>query len=126
MSRPQPCVNVGDLGNRVYLYSDRKKITSQESLPLCVKKFTGGQLRASFYKVKLAEVYLVPKGLGDLPEHDFFPPADDEELVQADNNIQSDIAKPVPTHNSQDEVPITFTHSVPVFEDPIIDTSPDD
>ena len=123
---PKPCVNVGDL---VYLYSDRNK-SQALSRYLVVSldgdwKFTGGQLRASSYKVKLAEVYLVPMGLRNLPLHDLLPSEDDEVLIEDDNNIQSDIVQPASTNNSHDEVSITFMHSVPEFEEPIIDTPPD-
>ena len=53
------------------------------------------------------------------------PSEDDEELIEADNNIQSDIVQPASTNNSHDEVPITFMHSVPEFGELIIDTPPD-
>ena len=53
------------------------------------------------------------------------PSEGDKELIEEDNNIQSDIVLPASTNNSHDEVPITFTHSVPEFEEPIIDTPPD-
>ena len=130
INRPKPCVNVGNL---VYLYSDRNKskarshylVVSLDGDWCFIKKFTGGQLRASSYKVKLAEVYLVPKELRDLPLHDLLPSEDDKVLIEDDNNIQSDIVQPASTNNSHDGMPITFTHSVPEFEEPIIDTPPD-
>lgn len=58
-------VSVGDL---VYLFSDRDKlharnrylVTSIEGQWCFVKKFVGNQLRASSYKVKFDECYLVP------------------------------------------------------------------
>ena len=116
----------------MYLNSDRNKsearsrylVVSLESNWCFIKKLTGGQLRASSYKVKLAEVYLIPKGLRGLLLHDLLPSEDDEVLIEDDNNIQSDIVQPASTNNSYDEVPSTFTHSIPEFEEPIIDTSP--
>ena len=114
----------------MYLYSDRNKsqarsrylVVSLESDWCFIKKFTGGQLRASSYKVKLAEVFLIPKALRDLPLRDFLPSEDDEEMIEADNNIQSDIVEPASTNSSHGKVPITFTHSVPDLEEIFIDT----
>ena len=60
-----PQIHVGDL---VYLLSDRDKLRARDryivtevSDPWCrIKKFTGSQLRATSYKVKLCECYVIP------------------------------------------------------------------
>ena len=62
---PPPPIRVGDL---VYLISDRSKLRARERYsvtevnnPWChIKKFTGSQLRATSYKVKLSECYVLP------------------------------------------------------------------
>ncbi|PFX22438.1 hypothetical protein AWC38_SpisGene13038 [Stylophora pistillata] len=65
LAPPEPQIKVGDL---VYLVSDRNKLHARNRYlvteindPWCfVKKFSGCQLRASSYKVKLSECYVVP------------------------------------------------------------------
>jgi len=130
VDRPPPSVSVGDL---VYLYSDRNKsqarsrylVVSLDGEWCFIKKFTGGQLRASSYKVKLAEIYLVPKGLRDLPVNEHLPSDDDEEMVQAYHpNKTRDTDLPAPTYNSCDEAPTTFPHCVSLPEEPVSDTIP--
>ena len=62
---PSPPLQVGDL---VYLYSDRDKSRARDRYIVIsldgewcfVKKFSGSQLRAASYKVKQAECYVVP------------------------------------------------------------------
>ncbi|VDH94003.1 Hypothetical predicted protein [Mytilus galloprovincialis] len=62
--RPTPDINIGDL---VYLYTDRSKTQSRDRYLVVardgewcfIKKFSGNQLRASSYKVKLSECYKV-------------------------------------------------------------------
>lgn len=64
----EPTVNVGDL---VYLYSDRSKLQARSRYlvtsvdhPWCyIRKFIGSQLRKTSYKVKLSECYRVPQAL---------------------------------------------------------------
>ena len=61
---PVPTIQVGDL---VYIVSDRSKsqardrylVTSIDNNWCYIRKFSGSQLRASSYKVKLSEIYLV-------------------------------------------------------------------
>ena len=61
---PVPTIQVGDL---VYIVSDRSKsqardrylVTSIDNNWCYIRKFSGSQLRASSYKVKLSEMYLV-------------------------------------------------------------------
>ena len=61
---PVPTIQVGDL---VYIVSDRSKsqardrylVTSIDNNWCYIRKFSGSQLRASSYKVKLSECYLV-------------------------------------------------------------------
>ncbi|CAG2200750.1 unnamed protein product [Mytilus edulis] len=62
--RPTPDITIGDL---VYLYTDRSKTQSRDRYLVVardgewcfIKKFSGNQLRASSYKVKLSECYKV-------------------------------------------------------------------
>ncbi|CAC5420676.1 unnamed protein product [Mytilus coruscus] len=62
--RPIPDISIGDL---VYLYTDRSKTQSRDRYLVVardgewcfIKKFSGNQLRASSYKVKLSECYKV-------------------------------------------------------------------
>jgi len=84
-------ISVGDL---VYLYSDRDKsrarnryiVVSIDGDWCFVKKFTGNQLRASSYKVKFSECYLIQSDIsycqpkvpdaydsGEEEEEDYFP-----------------------------------------------------
>ena len=67
---PSLSLNVGDL---VYLYSDKDKSRARSRYLIVTvdgewcyikKKFTGNQLRANSYKVKLKECYKVPSDLG--------------------------------------------------------------
>lgn len=68
--RPTPLIDVGDL---VYLHSDRNKSRSRDRYlvvavepPFCdIKKFIGSQLRSSSYHVKLSECFKVPSDLAD-------------------------------------------------------------
>ena len=61
---PVPTIRVSDL---VYIVSDRSKsqardrylVTSIDNNWCYIRKFSGSQLRASSYKVKLSEIYLV-------------------------------------------------------------------
>ena len=63
-----PVINVGDI---VYLYSDRNKlhgrsrylVVSCEDIWLRIRKFVGNTLRASSYKVKATECYKVPSNI---------------------------------------------------------------
>ena len=65
-----PKVNIGDL---VHLYCDKNKhhprerylVTGVDGQWIQIRKFTGSQLRALPYKVKLTEVYKVPSQLSD-------------------------------------------------------------
>ena len=68
--RPTPVIDVGDL---VYLHSDRNKSRARDRYlvvaidpPFCdIKKFIGSQLRSSSYRVKLTECFKVPSDLAD-------------------------------------------------------------
>ena len=68
--RPTPLIDVGDL---VYLHSDRNKSRARDRYlvvaidpPFCdIKKFIGSQLRSSSYHVKLTECFKVPSDLAD-------------------------------------------------------------
>ena len=81
---PSPSLRVGDL---VYLYRDRDKnkardryiIVSVDGVWCYIRKFTGSQLRASSYKVKLCECYKVPSFKPDLvtPKNDMEEEIDD-------------------------------------------------
>ena len=68
--RPTPVIDVGDL---VYLHSDRNKSRARDRYlvvaidpPFCdIKKFIRSQLRSSSYRVKLTECFKVPSDLAD-------------------------------------------------------------
>ena len=68
--RPTPLIDVGDL---VYLHSDRNKSRARDRYlvvaidpPFCdIKKFIGSQLRSSSYRVRLTECFKVPSDLAD-------------------------------------------------------------
>ena len=68
--RPPPLIDVGDL---VYLHSDRNKSRARDRYlvvsvdpPFCnIKKFVGSQLRSSSYRVKLSECFRVPVTTSD-------------------------------------------------------------
>jgi len=98
-SAPQPPqIHVGDL---VYLISERNKLRARDRYivtevnnPWChIKKFTGSQLRATSYKVKLCECYLIPKLSSK-------PCRQDEEIDEHDAPVTAD-ESPVP----QDPLP---------------------
>ena len=67
---PSPLIDVGDL---VYLHSDRNKSRARDRYlvvaidpPFCdIKKFIGSQLRSSSYRPKLTECFKVPSDLAD-------------------------------------------------------------
>ena len=67
---PTPLIDVGDL---VYLHSDRNKSRARDRYLVVaidprfcdIKKFIGSQLRSSPYRVKLTECFKVPSDLAD-------------------------------------------------------------
>ena len=84
---PVPPLQVGDL---VYVKSDRDKsrtsdryiIVSIEGEWCFIKKFSGSQLRATSYKVKLAECYTVPHTLPPPSYQSVVPTLDEDECVE--------------------------------------------
>lgn len=95
-SRPQapiPPLQVGDL---VYVKSDRDKsrtcdrfiIVSIDSEWCFIKKFSGSQLRATSYKVKLAECYAVPHTLPPPSYQPVVPTLDDDECEEIAEQTQ--------------------------------------
>lgn len=88
-SRPSPDIKVGDL---VYLYCDGSKhesrnryiVTSINGEWCFIKKFSGKQLRASSYKVKLSECFLVSNTITDNVKLSEFPCDKDDN----DNDIE--------------------------------------
>ena len=85
---PVPSLQVGDL---VYVKSDRDKsyardryiIVSRIDGEWCfIKKFSGSQLRATSYKMKLAECYAVPNTLPPPSYHSVVPTLDDDECEE--------------------------------------------
>ena len=89
-SRPQapiPPLQVGDL---VYVKSDRDKSRARDRYIIVsidgewcfIKKFSGSQLRATSYKVKLAECYAVPHTLPPPSYQSVVPTLDDDECEE--------------------------------------------
>ena len=76
-----------DVGDIVYLYSDRDKsrarsrylVVSVDGEWCFVKKFSGNQLRSSSYKVKREECYLVPNDFSSLSHHHITTKSTDDE-----------------------------------------------
>lgn len=93
-ARQSPTVKVGDL---VYLYSDRSKnqarsryiVVSINGEWCCVKKFSGNQLRATSYKVKLSECYQVAsQTTSDRPKTiDLNNSSDEDEFGYLDESV---------------------------------------
>ena len=83
---PVPPLQVGDL---VYVKSDRDKSRARDRYIIVtgsiggkwcfIKKFSGLQLRATSYKVKLAECYAVPHTLPPPSYHSVVPTLDNDE-----------------------------------------------
>lgn len=75
------------IGNLVYLYCDRDKSKARSRYIITaiggdwcyIKKFTGRQIRASSYKVKLTECYRVPCEIQDLKPYLSLPDDEDSE-----------------------------------------------
>ena len=97
---PKPQIQVGDL---VYLIADRDKLRTRDRYivtevndPWCyIKKFTGSQLRATSYKVKLCECYSVPA-----------PPTSSHTQV-THNDVDEDLVAADPTAASEEPLPPT-------------------
>ena len=99
---PPTTVNVGDL---VYLVTDRDKTKSRSRYlvvsvdnPWClVKKFSGNQLRALSYRVKISECLLVPNQSTSKTPHVY---------RHTDSSDEDDEDSPYNTH----DVPPVLTH----------------
>ena len=84
---PLTPLQVGDL---VYVKSDRDKSRTRDRYIIVsidgewcfIKKFSGSQLRATSYKVKLAECYAVPNILPPPSYHSVVPTFDDDECQE--------------------------------------------
>ena len=84
--RPQAHVPPLQVGDLIYVKSDRDKsrtrncyiIVSIDGEWCFIKKFSGSQLRATSYKVKLAECYAVPHTLPPPSYHSVVPTLDDD------------------------------------------------
>ena len=84
---PIPPLQVGDL---VYVKSHRDKSLAHDRYiivsidgELCfIKKFSGSKLRATSYKVKLAECFTVPNTRPPPPYHSVVPTLDDDECEE--------------------------------------------
>ena len=90
---PSPVIAVGDL---VYLYSERDKhhprcrylVTGVDGMWLQIRKFTGSQLRALSYKVRLQDVYKVPSQVKTSDRTKYFENDHEEhQLSQTDKTI---------------------------------------
>ena len=119
---PTPQLEVGDL---VYLYSDRDKtrardrylVSSVEGAWCNIRKFRGSQLRSASYRVKKSECYRVPSHWEHTSMHRMPPPPDDTAHEDDDIYLQPAPRPPDPPHiptelstpadDSSDIVPIT-------------------
>ena len=89
-----------DIGDNVYLYSDRDKsqprsrylVVSVDGEWCFVKKFNGNQLRSSSYKVEREECYLVPNDFSSLSHRHITTESTDDE----DDDIQYTKSAPPP------------------------------
>ncbi|VDI14922.1 Hypothetical predicted protein [Mytilus galloprovincialis] len=92
--RPTPDINIGDL---VYLYTDRSKTQSRDRYLVVahdgewcfIKKFSGNQLRASSYKVKLSECYKVLNTVSAQQNPRYSPNVYNQESDSDDHNEDS-------------------------------------
>ena len=132
--RNPPTLNIGDL---VYLYSDRNKSQARHRYLIVgvdgewcfVKKFTGNQLRANSYKVKLCECYRVPQHVRDMPTTQHHASDDEEDMCpisHTDTNIpSSDIMS---SASNIPEIPILIgeiDYSLPEQSPNLDNTSPE-
>ena len=129
-------ISVGDI---VYLRSEKSKMKGRDRYlvvatekPWChVKKFTGSQLRATSYKVKLSECFKVQgENVNNLPRFQ----SDSEEIDNDETCDTEDVLLPINTENVVPptvSVPDTLTR--PAYEpetcqldcaDTIVETSP--
>ena len=89
-----------DVGDIVYLYSDRDKSRARSRYLMVsidgkwcfVKKFSGNQLHSSSYKVKREECYLLPNDFSLLSHHHITAESTDDE----DNDTQYTKSAPPP------------------------------
>lgn len=128
-------VEVGDL---VYLYSDRDKsrarnrylVVSTDGDWCFIKKFTGNQLRSTSYKVKRDECYLVPKERpsNSYPQTRYNNLTDDEDDDMLYTNAPPPPSVVVPdvltTPEGGPPVQMDNTHSTEQYDYPIILAAP--
>lgn len=116
---PSPSLNVGDL---VYLYSDKDKsrarnrylIVSVDGEWCYIKKFTGNQLRANSYKVKLKECYKVPTDLVPTPPHQYLGTHDDDDDDPVDiPETPKALAQPMNSQDSRSDPEIPVLIGIP-------------
>ena len=122
---PVPPLQVGDL---VYVKSDRDKSRARDRYLIVsidgewcfIKKFSGSQLRATSYKVKLAECYAVPHTLPPPSSHSVVPTLDDdgcEEIAEQPQPCQQPSAPPDLLRPPSPDPPAFSPHHVPHQED---------
>jgi hypothetical protein len=121
-----PHVEVGDL---VYLYSDRNKscernrylVTSSEGTWCNIRKFIGSQLRKTSYRVKMSECYKIPdvtKLSHHAPQHDY---SDDESSTPTHHSAPPDLPE-VPQEIATPAVPYVPPDAHPQ-PDPVFTTT---
>ena len=117
-SSPVPALAVGDI---IYLISDQDKnkardrylIVSVDGTWCFIRKFSGSQLRASSYKVKLKECYRVPEHRFQPVNHTVeepmmaFPP--DEVLITEAPDIRAEPALAEPVAYVPPDIPTVLT-----------------
>ena len=133
-----PTIHVGDL---VYKSSarDRYLVTSVEDRWCFIRKFSGHQLRASSYKVKLSECYLVPNArptteappqhhdTSDFESDEDTPTVSFDEVPQTLLTIATPLEVPVlltPTDEVVAEIYTPGTPTIPAPRKPDDDTRP--
>ena len=139
-----PTIHVGDL---VYITSDRNKssardrylVASVEDRWCFIRKFSGHQLGASSYKVKLSECYLVPNArptteappqhhdTRDFESDEHTPTVSFDEVPQTTLTIATPLEVPVlptPTDERVAEIDTPGTPTIPAPRKPDDDTRP--
>ena len=128
-SRPQAPVPLLQVGDLVYVKSDRDKSRARDRYLIVsidgewcfIKKFSGSQLRATSYKVKLSECYAVPHTLPPPSYLSVVPTLDDdecEEVAEQPQPCQQPSAPPDLLRPPSPDPPASSPHHTEHQEDP--------
>ena len=128
-----------EIGDTVYLYSDKSKLRSRcrylvvntEGDWINISKFAGNQLRATSYRVKRTECYKVAaEATHDLPvsyQYDELTPTDDPTPPEAPPEVPAQLSFPPltvaqpeepPPHEPSREETVTFNHETTTASEP--------